>query len=139
MSNIEPPGDHGSTRRLLSRTRQSLWSPRRVWLVGLANVSALWHVPPNSPLKDSFADVSSIAIVGFPIHSTFTTDVAAVPSSSAPSPVSSRLSVPASAKPGNNLPSPDCYFASVWIPEHPRTPSLPQKTSRPIRSDPMMN
>ena len=118
---LGPDGHPGPTCRVW-------YSPR---LVGLVNVSALWYVRPNLSSNDCFVDVCPIAVVGFLTRSTFTPDVA-VPSSSTSSPVSSRLSVPASAKPRNDSSSAICCLASVWNPTHPPFPSSLQKTT-PLR------
>ena len=108
------------------------------WLVGLVNAApyiaaASWYVSPSFSLKDSFIEVFSAAAVGFPTHSTFTSGVA-VPSSLAPSSVSSRSSAPVSVKPGNNSSSVVCCLASVWDPRRPQSPYLPPKTP-PLQSE----
>ena len=150
MSDIEPPWRSRGSRTQYSATSFSdptvtlvshrVWySPdydKSNWLVGLVNTAALWYVPPHSSLNDSFVDISPIAVVGSPTRSTFTPDVT-VPSFSTPSPVSSRSPAPVPAEPGNNSSSAVCYLTSIWMPEHPRSPSLPAKTSAPIRGGPV--
>lgn len=75
-----------------------------------------------------FVEIFSIAAAGFPIHSTFTSDVAVL-SSSVLSSVFSLSSVLASLKAGSSSSFVDCCSASVWALKRPRSPSLLRKTS----------